>query len=167
MEARRSCVIGAELSRVAGIIDVRWRGAELMSPAEDRMPEQQSGAEPVVLVVEDEVLIRLAAADHLRSCGFRVAEASNAAEAQDLVLAGLKPDIVFSDITMPGSMDGIALCQWLHEHAPGVTVILTSGVTSSLDAAKRACANVRWLAPKPYDYDWVVNQIRVVIGARS
>ncbi|MBL8547376.1 MAG: response regulator [Hyphomonadaceae bacterium] len=131
------------------------------------MPEQQSDAEPVVLVVEDEVLIRLAAADHLRSCGFKVAEAGNAREAQELVLAGLKVDLVFSDITMPGPMDGIGLCQWLNEHSPGVPVILTSGVTSSLEAAKQACANVRWLAPKPYDYDGIVREIRVAIAARS
>lgn len=131
------------------------------------MPEQQSDVGPVVLVVEDEVLIRLAAADHLRSCGFTVAEAGTAAEAQELVLAGLKVDLVFSDITMPGPMDGIGLCLWLHEHAPGVPVILTSGVASSLDAAKRACANVRCMAPKPYDYDGIVSQIRVAIAARS
>lgn len=131
------------------------------------MPEQQSDVERVVLVVEDEVLIRLAAADHLRSCGFKVAEAGNAVEAQELILAGLNVDLVFSDITMPGKMDGIGLCQWLHEHAPGVPVILTSGVTSSLEAAKQACANVRWMAPKPYDYDGIVSQIRVAIAARS
>ena len=131
------------------------------------MPEQHSDVEPVVLVVEDEVLIRLAAADHLRSCGFKVAEAGTAAEAQELVLAGLKVDLVFSDITMPGPMDGIGLCQWLHEHAPGVPVILTSGVTSSLNAAKQACANVRWMAPKPYDYEGIVSQIRTAIAARS
>lgn len=131
------------------------------------MPEQHADAEPLVLVVEDEVLIRMAAADHLRSCGFKVAEAGSAAEAQELILSGLKVDLVFSDVTMPGAIDGIGLAQWLHEHAPGVPVIITSGVTSSLDAARQACANVRWLAPKPYDYDAVVTQIRTVLTARG
>ena len=60
---------------------------------------------------------------------------SNAVEAQELILAGLAVDLVFSDITMPGQMDGIALAQWLHGHLPGVPVVLTSGVSSSLDAA--------------------------------
>lgn len=138
-----------------------------MSPAEDLMPEQHADAEPLVLVVEDEVLIRMAAADHLRSCKFKVAEAGSAAEAQELVLSGLKVDIVFSDITMPGPMDGIALAQWLHEHAPGVPVVLTSGVTSSLDAAKAACKNVRSYAPKPYDYDGIVTSIRRALAARG
>lgn len=136
-----------------------------MSPAEDLMPEQRTDAEPIVLVVEDEVLIRIAAADHLRSCGFRVAEAGNAGEAQELILSGLKVDLVFSDVTMPGSMDGIGLAQWLHENTPDVPVILTSGVSSSLNAAKSVCKNVSAYAPKPYDYDGIVKQVRAAIAA--
>lgn len=138
-----------------------------MSPAEDVMSEHHQDAEPLVLVVEDEVLIRMAAADHLRSCGFKVAEAGNAAEAQELIMSGLKVDVVFSDITMPGQVDGIALAQWLHEHAAGVPVILTSGVTSSLEAARQACANVHAMAPKPYDYDGIVVSIRKALAARA
>lgn len=136
-----------------------------MSAAEDLMPEHRTDAEPLVLVVEDEVLIRIAAADHLRSCGFRVAEAGNAAEAQELILSGLKVDVVFSDITMPGQTDGVGLAQWLHENAPGVPVILTSGVTSSLNAAREVCKNVHAYAPKPYDYDGMVKQVRATIEA--
>jgi DNA-binding NtrC family response regulator len=138
-----------------------------MSPAEDLMPDQHADAEAVVLVVEDEVLIRMAAADHLRSCGFKVAEASNAAEAQELILAGLQVDIVFTDITMAGPMDGAALTQWLSAHAPNIPVILTSGVTSSMEEAKRLCGNVRAMAPKPYDYDVIVKQIRDVLAERA
>lgn len=138
-----------------------------MSPAEDLMPEQHADAEPLVLVVEDEVLIRMAAADHLRSCGFRVAEAGSATDAQELILSGLKVDLVFSDITMPGPIDGLGLAQWLHEHAPGVPVVLTSGVTSSLEAARKACLNVRAYAPKPYDYDGLVENIRAALAARG
>lgn len=131
------------------------------------MPEQHAGAEPLVLVVEDEVLIRIAAADHLRHCGFKVVEASNAAEAQELILAGLAVDLVFSDVTMPGQMDGIALAQWLHEHLPGVPVVLTSGVASSLDAAKLACRNVHAYEPKPYGYDGIVTTIRAALTSRG
>ena len=158
---------GGNPRRVAGIVVGEAASAELMSPAKDRMPEQHADNAPLVLVVEDEVLIRMAAADHLRSCGFKVAEAGNAAEARELILSGLKVDLVFSDITMPGPMDGVAFCQWLHEHAPDIPVILTSGVTSSLNAAKQACQNVRRLEPKPYDYDGIVTQIRTALTARA
>lgn len=142
-------------------------GWSRMSPAEDIMPEQHADAEPLVLVVEDEVLIRIAAADHLRHCGFKVAEAGSATEAQELILAGLAVDLVFSDVSMPGKMDGIALAQWLHEHLPGVPVVLTSGVTSSLDAAKQACLNVHAYEPKPYGYDGLVTAIRTALTARD
>lgn len=138
-----------------------------MCPTEDLMPEHDAEREPVVLVVEDEVLIRLAVADHLRSCGFKVVEAGNGAEAQELILAGLSVDLVFSDVTMPGPMNGAALAQWLHQQMPDLPVILTSGVPSSLTAAKAACANIRSLAQKPYDYGVIVSEIRAILAARS
>lgn len=138
-----------------------------MSPAEELMPEQHVGAAALVLVVEDEVLIRMAAADHLRSCGFKVAEAGSASEAQELILAGLNVDLVFSDVTMPGPMDGVGLAQWLHINAPDVPVILTSGVTSSLDAAKQVCSNIHSMLPKPYDYDGVVIRVRAALSAQA
>ncbi len=138
-----------------------------MSPAEEPMPEQHDDAAPVVLVVEDEALIRLATAEHLRSCGFKVIEAATGAEAQEIMLAGLHVDIVFSDITMPGPMDGIAFAKWLHTHEPDLPVVLTSGVPSSLAAAKAACANVHALEHKPYDFDKIVAQLRAHLAPRD
>lgn len=138
-----------------------------MCPAEDLMPEPRPDRQPVVLVVEDEVLIRLAVSDHLRSCGFKVVEAGTGAEAQDLLLAGLNVDLVFSDVTMPGPVDGLALAKWLVTHEPRLPVIMTSGVPSSLAAAKSACENIRSLAAKPYDYDVLVTEIRTILAARG
>ena len=80
---------------------------------------------PVVLVVEDEVLVRLAAAQHLRNAGYEVMEARNADEALRL-LESADVDVVFSDITMPGIMDGLQLVDWLHQHRPEVGTVLTS-----------------------------------------
>ena len=80
---------------------------------------------PVVLVVEDEVLVRLASAQHLRDAGYEVMEARNAHEALRL-LANADVDVVFCDITMPGTMDGLQLVDWLHERRPGVGTVLTS-----------------------------------------
>jgi CheY-like chemotaxis protein len=83
-------------------------------------------AAPVVLVVEDEVLLRLAAAQHLRQAGYEVLEARNADEAMRL-LEKADVDAVFSDITAPGNMDGLQLADWLREHRPEVGTVLTSG----------------------------------------
>lgn len=138
-----------------------------MSPAEDLMEDQQAAAQPAVLLVEDEVLIRLATADHLRLCGFKVIEAGTAIEAQELILAGLTVDLVFSDITMPGDVDGVGLAKWLQQNASDVPVILASGVPRALDGARQTCPNVQAISAKPYALDDVVAQIRSVLGARA
>ncbi|MGZ5904834.1 MAG: response regulator, partial [Reyranella sp.] len=68
---------------------------------------------PTVLVVEDEILVRTVIAAYLRDCGFDVVEAGSADEAVRVLEAGVRIDIVFSDINMPGSLDGFGLAQWL------------------------------------------------------
>lgn len=138
-----------------------------MSPAENLMDGPHPDAQPVVLLVEDEVLIRLAAADHLRLSGFKVVEAGTATEAQELILAGLKADLVFSDITMPGGLDGVGLAQWLAQTASDLPVILASGIPRALDGAKQSCPNVRAISAKPYDADEVVTLIRSILAARG
>jgi CheY-like chemotaxis protein len=93
-----------------------------------RIPMQPSaGKRPVVLVVEDEELIRLAAIDAVERAGFEVVEASNADEA--IALLWRRPDIrlVFTDIHMPGSMDGLKLAHFVKGRWPPIKIIATSG----------------------------------------
>ena len=80
-----------------------------------------------VLVVEDEVLVRAAAVAHLQDRGFSVLEAPSGDQAR--ILMRQTPDIgvVFSDVQMPGSLDGVALAQWVASECPWVRVLLTSG----------------------------------------
>lgn len=80
-----------------------------------------------VLVVEDEILVRLTIADHLRGAGYEVVEAANATEAIAVFASGELVDIVFTDVQMPGAMDGLMLARWVHEHHPGIHVLVTSG----------------------------------------
>ncbi|HYD04830.1 MAG TPA: response regulator [Reyranella sp.] len=94
------------------------------------MPERPAGtAKRVVLVVEDEVILRMAVSAHLREAGFVVLEAVDAEEAVDLVQANRAIQLVFSDIMMPGTMDGSALATWIGERYPEILVLLASGVT--------------------------------------
>jgi CheY-like chemotaxis protein len=72
-----------------------------------------------VLVIEDEVLVRMVIADYLRECGFRVVEASTADEGMRVLKTNERVDIVFSDVQMPGSLDGFELAQWLRARAAG------------------------------------------------
>jgi len=124
-------------------------------------PTPQPGT-PVetVLVVEDEILIRHVIADYLRECGYRVFEAVNADEAVAMIeTPEISIDIVFSDVQMPGSMDGFALARWIRANKKGIQVILTSGVERSADIAATLC-EAGPLLEKPYEPQGVIERIR-------
>ncbi|WP_342778220.1 response regulator [Mesorhizobium norvegicum] len=80
-----------------------------------------------VLVVEDEPLIRMDIVDFLLGEGFEVLEAANADEAIDLLEANAQIQIMFTDIDMPGSMDGIKLAAAVRDRWPPVRIVATSG----------------------------------------
>ncbi|HEY1263633.1 MAG TPA: response regulator [Terriglobales bacterium] len=113
-----------------------------------------------ILVVEDEVLVRLDIAAYLRSAGFRVLEAGNAYEAIQLLGADQTIDLVFSDVSMPGSLNGIDLARWIRHKRKGVHVILTSGTANNVQLASRD--NV--VVPKPYQPRDVEVSIRRLLG---
>src|SRR5215510_5154846 len=111
------------------------------------MASQEEATRPsAILVVEDEILIRSAVAEFLRSAGYKVIEAANAAEAVALFASGTPIDLVFSDVTMPGVMDGFGLARWVVVHHPGIHVILTSAISH----ARRAGEIGAGYLPKPY-----------------
>src|ERR1700756_5751297 len=104
-----------------------------------------------ILVVEDEGLIRLVIAQYLRDCGYRIIEAAHADEAL-LVLrkSELEIDVVFTDVELPGSMDGFALAQWVRSNRPDMDVILAGSVGRAVQAASDLCDQQNNV-PKPYD----------------
>jgi CheY-like chemotaxis protein len=118
-----------------------------------------------VLVVEDEVLLRLSIAEYLRDCGYKVIEAADADEAV-LVLTQeqLQINVLFSDIDMPGSMDGFALAQWARANRPGLEVILTGTVPRAVNAAADLCEEGP--VPKPYEPQLVHDRIRRLLASR-
>jgi DNA-binding NtrC family response regulator len=120
----------------------------------------------IILVVEDDVLVRMPIAQYLRDCGYKVIEAVNAEEAVT-VLSHHETlvDIVFSDIEMPGTLDGFGLAKWVREHRRGVDVILAGTVPRAVDAAKELCeANP---LPKPYEAQAVHSHIRRLLAAQK
>ena len=105
-------------------------------------------------------------AQYLRDCGYSVIEAVSADEAITVLLyREIAIDIVFSDIEMPGSVDGFGLAKWIREHRPGTDVILAGTVPRSIDAAKALCEASS--IPKPYDAQMVHNHIRRLLAARK
>ena len=81
----------------------------------------------VILLVEDEVLVRMIAVDVLSEAGFTVLESASAEEA--LRLLETRPDVqvLFTDVNMPGALDGLGLAQTVHERSPGVGILIGSG----------------------------------------
>jgi DNA-binding NtrC family response regulator len=121
----------------------------------------------IVLVVEDEILIRLAIADHLRDAGLTVYEAANATEAIDLLTHhGRDIDAIFSDIMMPGPIDGLALLAWVSQHHPEIPVALTSGVPHHNATTKKMKDDGLFLV-KPYSMDGVATLLTAKAKARA
>jgi CheY-like chemotaxis protein len=111
----------------------------------------------VILVVEDEPLVRMFLADALDEAGFKVFEAVNADEAVTLLQARADIQAVVTDIEMPGSMNGIGLARAVRERWPGIGLLVTSGrVRPGPDDLP---AEVVFLA-KPYLLDTVITVIR-------
>jgi len=120
----------------------------------------------IILVVEDDVLIRMPIAQYLRDCGYKVIEAVNADEAMTVLShQETNVDIVFSDIEIPGPIDGFGLAKWVREHRPGIDVILTGTVPRSVDAAKELCDESP--IPKPYEAQAVHDHIRRLLASRK
>jgi CheY-like chemotaxis protein len=119
-----------------------------------------------ILVVEDDVLVRMPIAQYLRDCGYKVIEASNADEAMQVLLhEEIVIDVVFSDIEMPGAVDGFGLAKWIRQHRPGLHVLLAGTVPRAVQEAKELCAE--GAVPKPYDAQLVHTRIRRLLAARS
>jgi DNA-binding NtrC family response regulator len=102
-----------------------------------------------ILFVEDEVLTRMDMAEFLRQSGYRVSEASCAAEAIDALNSKFAVDLVVTDVRMPGDIDGFALAEWIRDHRPGVEIIICSGDPRSKERMSQSSKLGAFLA-KPY-----------------
>jgi CheY-like chemotaxis protein len=115
---------------------------------------------PVVLIVEDEDVLRMSAADMVEAAGFEAVEASDADEAIRILESRDDIRAVFTDIQMPGSMDGLKLAQAVRHRWPPVALIVTSGQTH-LSAAKLPSGG-RFLR-KPYRPEQIAATLRELI----
>ena len=120
---------------------------------------------PTVLVVEDDLLLRITTSDQLRDCGFHVIEARSGDEALQVLEAGIWVDVVFSDLHMPGRTNGIGLAQWIRREQPKIKVILTSGTAGPLAAAATELCDNGAYFEKPYQLVTLERRIRELIAA--
>jgi CheY-like chemotaxis protein len=121
-------------------------------------------AREVVLVVEDEVLVRYVISDYLRECGYKVIEVSSAEEGlQVFQKASVRVDVLLSNVQMPGAIDGFALARWVRTNHPGVGVILAGTISRAADAAAELCEEGPMLS-KPYEPQAVLDRIKRLLA---
>jgi len=115
----------------------------------------------VVLVVEDEMLLRMRAVDMVEDAGFTSVEAVDADEAVAILESRSDIALLFTDIQMPGSMDGLGLAHAVHERWPPVKIILVSGQLkpANIDIP----ANSRFFG-KPLKATEMIAEIQDMIG---
>jgi CheY-like chemotaxis protein len=115
---------------------------------------------PTVLLVEDEVLIRLMVAEELRSQGLQVLEASNAEEALAILESSLPVHLLFTDVRMPGRMDGFALAKLAQARFPRLKLIIASSRQPEDPSGPLAEAFIA----KPYDLNEVVELVESLLA---
>lgn len=115
-----------------------------------------------VLIVDDEPAIRGFLYDYLSECGFNPLTVESGDEAVRVLETNGAIDLVFSDVRMPGSIDGFDLARWVIAHKPGLPILLTSGDLGKINAS-RELVGIEIL-PKPYDFDVVVRKIHAALN---
>src|SRR5471030_1755527 len=119
---------------------------------------------PAVLVVEDEMLLRMRAVDMVEDAGFTSVEAINADDALAILESRSDIELLFTDIQMPGSMDGLKLANAVHERWPLIKIILVSGQLKLTDRDKPA--DSRFFG-KPIDVKQMIAEMQDMIGNGS
>jgi CheY-like chemotaxis protein len=125
------------------------------------MALDHSSVPAVVLVVEDEMLLRMRAVDIVEDAGYTPVEAADADEAVAILESRSDIALLFTDIQMPGSMDGLRLAHSVHDRWPPIKIILVSGQVkpTSSDIPAESC-----FFGKPLENSAMIAQLRSMIG---
>jgi PAS domain S-box-containing protein len=124
-------------------------------------------ASATVLVVEDNHRLREVVVKQLTSLGLAVLEAENAQQALERLDGATAVDLVFSDVVLPGGMDGIALTREVVKRHPESKILLTSGFPGSRLADAEGLGSAVRLLSKPYRKDDLARAVREVLDERS
>src|ERR1700738_1013564 len=122
----------------------------------------QTVVPPKVLVVEDEMMLRMRAVDIVEDAGFTPIEAVNADQALAILETRSDISLLFTDIQMPGTMDGLKLAHAVHDRWPAIKIILVSGQVTPSDAEKPA--DSRFFG-KPLSVARMITELQAMVGA--
>jgi CheY-like chemotaxis protein len=130
---------------------------------DNALPLRRAASGEVVLVVEDEPAVLEMAVESLGELGYRTLTATRASEALERLGGCERVDILFSDVVMPGGMNGVQLSVQARRLRPGLRVLLTSGYTGTALDEHAVPADLPLLS-KPYRREELANKLRVVMG---
>ncbi len=139
-------------------------GTAALSAAEGALAAIVEGGHETILVVEDDKLVRDYVLTQLHSLGYVTLDAANAAEALALVAAGNRFDLLFTDVIMPGAMNGRQLANELQKASPGLKVLFTSGYTENAIIHHGRLDSGVLLLAKPYRKSDLAAMIREALA---
>jgi CheY-like chemotaxis protein len=113
----------------------------------------------VVMVVEDEALVRMSLSAELRDRGYVVVETANGDEAIDVLTTSVMVDLLITDIRMPGTFDGQDLINWVRNHRPEIKTIVTSAHPGTYAAQA--------FVEKPYDTKHIATIVKALLDKPS
>jgi len=127
----------------------------------DSSPDPAVDVAPAaVLVVEDDINVRMVVSEYLRGSNYTVIEAISGDEAVAILASGAHVDIVFTDFRLPGALTGEMLAEWIGQEFPLIPVLLTSGEARTL---RGAGGKERRFIAKPYDLAAVKSQLQEML----
>jgi signal transduction histidine kinase len=127
---------------------------------------QHSGGQETILVVEDNEGVRAAAVELLEQSGYTVLTAEDGDRAMLMLQAGLQPDLIFTDVVMPGRVKSTDLAKWAREQVPAIAVLFTSGHTRDILSSNHLLGTDIHLLSKPYGPDELAQRVRSVLTSR-
>jgi signal transduction histidine kinase len=143
--------------------DTAQQGAVENEP-DNSMPR---GSGQVVLVVEDNPRVRKLSIERIRDLGYRTEEAESGDAAYEMLRGGLHVDLVFSDLVMPGKLNGFDLAERVNAEFPGVKVLLTSGYASDVITGKLGGDQAQEVLHKPYRQGDLAVSLQLLLGTTS
>jgi response regulator RpfG family c-di-GMP phosphodiesterase len=133
------------------------------------MPDRNSkpANSRTVLVLDDDVLVRMPVVQFLRDCGYRVVEAASTDEAIVILQkTNIPVDVVLSEIDIPGSMNGFGFAQWARSIRPELKILLAGTPERTVQNAAELCGAGPMLK-RPYEHKLVLDRIKRLLAARA
>ena len=160
-QSNGECFVESDYGRSTTVSILLEEVPELIRQNPQKMSSDNlPGETKIILVVEDEPRVRRLTLRDLKKLGYATIEAENADVARATLESGVSVDLVFTDVLMPGKMDGHMLALWIQENFPEVKVVLTSGYNKGKDEVFGNSVEYFPMVRKPYEVRTLAKIIR-------